>query len=184
MVVLYLDMGSEGEVQISLPRDYLEDRADQQSGLRHGSVLLRVMLTNFLPVRRAQARRMSATQRGSSEQAAFITILIGDFQNLETRSRTLTGGGPKAAPNDLGLIPMTNTDANPQREIYVGIHPNGTPRAIIECSPSKSLSRRSCTHELRASGVAVVLDYRADVLPMWEDVQLRVERFLGCAVGG
>lgn len=183
MVVLYLDMGSDGEVEISLPLSYLEEPADQLSGLRHGSVLLRVMLKSFVPVARAQAQVLHDTQKGFSQQAAFITILIGDFQKLETRLRTLTEGRSKVAPDDLGLIPMTNTDANPQREIYVAIQPNGTPRAIIECSRSKTTPRQTCTHELRTRGVGVVLDYSADLLPMWAEVQARVERFLGCATG-
>ena len=182
-VVLYLDMGPEGEVQLSLPRAYLEDRADQQSGLRHGSLLLRVMVGNFLPVSRAQALRLSATRQGYDTQTAFVTLLIGDFPDLAARLTSLSPTPLSTAPNDIGLIPLASTDPAP-RMTFAALHPDGTPRAILDCAAPETRPRATCTHQLRSSGVDVVLDYSADLLPIWADVQARVERFLGCAAAG
>lgn len=183
IVVLYIDMGAEGEVQLSLPRAYLEDRADQQSGLRHGSLLLRVMVGNFLPVSRAQALRLSASRQGNGTQTAFVTMLISDFPDLDARLTSLSPTPLSTAPNDIGLIPVTSADPTP-RMTFAALHPDGTPRAILECAAAETTPRPTCTHQLRTSGVDVVLDYGADLLPIWADVQARVERFLGCAAAG
>ncbi|MDE9449416.1 hypothetical protein J3R80_02910 [Aliiroseovarius sp. Z3] len=177
MVVLYLDMGVEGEVQLSLPSPYLEHRADQQSGLRHGSLLLRMMVSNFLPVSSAQALRLSATQQGNDAQTAFITMLISDLPDISERLETLS---MTATPNDVGLVPLVGTTPAP-RTSFAALHPDQSPHAFIECMTPETTPRPTCTHQLRTSGVDVVLDYNADLLPIWADVQTRVERFLGCA---
>ncbi|MCK0139921.1 hypothetical protein [Aliiroseovarius sp. F47248L] len=179
-VVLYIDMGAEGEVQLSLPRAYLEDRADQQSGLRHGSLLLRVMVGNFLPVSRAQALRLSASRQGNDAQTAFITMLISDFPDISERLETLS---MTATPNDVGLVPLVGTTPAP-RTSFAALHPDQSPHAFIECMTLETTPRPTCTHQLRTSGVDVVLDYSTDLLPIWADVQARVERFLGCAEAG
>lgn len=179
-VVLYLDMGPEGEVQLSLPRAYLEDRADQQSGLRHGSLFLRMMVGSALPVSREQALRLSATQQDASGKTAFISILISDFPDLVTQRMPPP---PHSAPDKLGLIPITNSNSM-SHTIYFALHPDGFPRALIECSAPETARRQSCTHQIRTSGVDVVLDYNADLLANWEGIQTRVERFLECATEG
>ncbi|GHF01186.1 hypothetical protein GCM10016455_22910 [Aliiroseovarius zhejiangensis] len=182
-VVLYLDMGAEGEVQLALPRTYLEDRADQQSGLRHGSLLLRMMLESFLPVSRAQALRLSATRQDRTLQGAFVTMLISDLPNLEARMGELTRTPMDPAPNEVDLIPLSTTDPA-RRMAFAALRPDGTLRAVIECAASETAQRQACTHQLRSSGVDVVLDYKADLLPGWKDIQSRAERFLKCAADG
>ena len=183
LVILYLDMGVEGEVQLSLPRPYLEDRADQQSGLRHGSLLLRTMLTNFLPVSHAQSLGLSVTRQNTSRQTAFVTILIGDFPDLGTRLTAVSQAALDASPNDFGLIPLPETASTP-RKAFASVLADGTLRTIIECTSAETTPRSTCTHQFRTSGVDVVLDYNADQLARWEDTQTRVERFLSCAAEG
>ncbi|UWQ14035.1 hypothetical protein K3556_14085 [Aliiroseovarius sp. M344] len=186
MVVLYLDMGLEGgEVQVALPQSYLEDRADQQSGLRHGSLLLRMMVGSALPVSREQARRLTATQ-----SAAHLTLLIGDFADLEKVIANLTAAAVPArnavtrTPSDFGLSRLFAGDGDQSTLIYTAVNPSGELSAVLECRAAAGKSNQSCTHYFRTHAIDAVVDYASKLLPQWLQIQTQIDRFLSCATNG
>ncbi|MCK8464443.1 hypothetical protein MUY35_11315 [Aliiroseovarius sp. S1339] len=192
MVVLYLDMSLEGrEVEISLPQVYLEDRLDQQSGMRHGSLLFRMMIGNALPVSREQTRRLTATHHPDTDGIAPVTLLIGDFADLDEVAANLTGivavqgeNAIASVPYNFGLTRLSKVDRGTSGRVFTAMDANGSLTAVLECGAAQGQFNQTCTHYMRAQSIDVVMDYPARLLSRWSGIQVQIERFLRCATGG
>ena len=185
IVAIYIDMNREGgEVPLNLPRSYLEDSADHQSGLRHGSVLLRIMSHNVLPVSRAQADRLDAMRRSLPDGIDYLSLLLGDFPELNSVASEYAGTTDELGQSlEFGLskLPSVQIDLG---VVYASKNTDGTLRSVIECTKGAGRTDPACTHYARVQSLDVVMDYPMRLLPDWNTIQERVSGFLSCALAG
>ncbi len=84
VVTFYIDMDLEGgEVEMRVPKIFLEDRFDHEDGVRHGSQLFRVMIDNFLPVTRRQTSEFNKAGTWERGKPRYMWFLVGDYVDLE-----------------------------------------------------------------------------------------------------
>ncbi len=186
-VVLFIDMPTEGkEVPVTLPREYLENRSDWLSGLRHGSVFFRLMIHNALPVHRQDAERLDAAKQRLPAGIGYVSLLLGDFEELSSILATLRGPSSTSSadvhvqqPDRYGLNHALGHSSSDQ-EVFTHLGSDELLDTVIECRPDGSTGR-SCTHYMSSHSLDVVLEYPEDFLPRWFDIRSRVSRFLGCA---
>lgn len=177
-------------VNLRIPVDYFEDRADQQNGVETTSQLFSVEIGSFKPVTRHGTfiKRLGGLKD-------YLSFTVGDTVELDkiaVKSAEKYGLGilpdlsvyaRKRGPFSLSEIRSSVMQIQPQFEfnVYISDPTFGIPDAILDCDAPGTEINPGCDHLFRASSMDVNLHYDRNYLPYWHEIQDSIPGFLICA---
>jgi len=189
-----LIMDLEGrEVDLRVPKQFMEDPWDRKDGFADTAQLFRVEIGTFLPVSRSETGK-----RNKKDIWNWMTFLIGDKLPLEdiavlsaesfssvqngNRARDLRGYVLLSGPFGLSEIRSDAKQPTPffRTNTYLAHDADGALIAVLSCSAEGSVLSPGCQHWFRSAGMDVELNYRRTELPNWQALQEDVAKFLTC----
>ncbi len=191
--LFFIDMDLEGgEVQMQVPKIFLDDRWDHQDGVRHGSQLFRMMIDNFLPITRRQTGEFNKARTWEPGHQAYMHFLVGDYVDLNKQAefslerlvapsheRPITDY--QTEPFDNGLTRFIPFEGELQKDLFASDSEEGEINAVIQCSAVGTVRYPACQQFFRSNGMDVRLTFPRPYLPKWEQMQSDVDRFLTSA---
>lgn len=191
-VTFFIDMDLEGgEVQMRVPKIFLEDRWDHQDGVRHGSQLFSMMIDNFLPVTRRQTGEFNKARTWEPGHQAYMHFLVGDYVDLNKLTvfslERMVAPSQKhpiteyqTEPFDYGLTKFIPFEGELQKDVFASYSEEGEINALVQCSAVGTVPYPGCQQFFRSNRMDVHLSFRRPYLAKWEQMQSDVDRFLSC----
>lgn len=193
VVTFFIDMDLEGgEVEMRVPKVFLEDPHDHQDGVCHGSQLFRVMIDNFLPMTRRQTSEFNRAGTWERGKPRYTWFVVGDILDLDRiAALSLKRMLPKTperpisdyefVPFDHGLLKAVPSDGEVQKDVFLAYSNEGDLSSVLTCSADGTVTYPFCTHFFRSSEMDVQLNFAKPYLSEWQKMRNDVDRFFSCA---